>query len=115
MKKLMIGMIVMLAALVVLAASVRTGFGKVLTASTSPTVIKANNTAGDYGTKVSVNVTGSEVVYFMKNCSSASFVQSNAVPVAAGFPYTFEESSGRIYSVCYATASGTSEFMIAFE
>ena len=107
-------MVVLLVAGLALAEAVRIGYGRVLTATTAVGRIDANGVAGDWGTSCSVLVTGTNTVYFMKNCGTNDFVLSKAIPVAAGTSYEFSRG-WRIYNVVYATATGGSTFSIAFE
>ena len=114
MKRIVVFGLVMVVVAVAVAGYVSAGYGQALTATTATDIVYAGGAAGGYGDLCSVVVTGSEVVWFQKNLSTNDFVQSEGIPVTAGFPYTFKKGE-RIYSVCYATASGSSEFLIAFE
>lgn len=113
MKKLIIGTLLILAA-TAFAGYVNKGFGRVAKATPTPTQLLVKDTPANYANVCSVTVTGPETVYFLKNCSTAQFVRTNAIPIPSGTAYTFKTQS-KIYNICYATESGSSEVLFAFE
>lgn len=99
-----------LLAVTVLAASVVSGYGKRLTATTTP--VKLNSVGS---TKFcDITVLGSEIVYVMKNTATNDFVQTDAIPVSTGYPKTLWTGDD-IDSITYATSNGTSEVLIFFQ
>ena len=88
-----------------------TGYGKVVTATTTPAVIDLPDEATYWSVD---NLTGSETIYVMKNATTNTFVLTNAIPVQAGSAYASEKPS-RINKICYATATNTSAVAFAFE
>lgn len=99
---------------IVFASSIRNGFGKVLTGTTTETVQKIGTRTNDYAAKVSVHNTGSNTLYIASNITTNDFVATNSVPVAAGSAYTFREGP-QYKSICFVTLTGTTTFNLAAE
>lgn len=70
---------------------------------------------------VSVHNTGTNVVFFRKNITAASFATTSAIPIAAGASYTSPitgSASGRsadVGNIVLATTNGTSVASVAFD
>lgn len=101
--------VLMLLAVLAFGAAVSSGFGKSLTATTTPQLQQVGDSGGDYGMYLRITVTGSEPVRFMWNTTTAGFVGTNAVVVNPGFPETYY-TGDPFYSIVYDTASSTSAF-----
>lgn len=99
---------------VVMAGTIRYGFGKVITATTTKTVQKIGIRTNDYASKMSVHNTGTNTLYIAGNCTTDQFIATNSVPVAAGSTYTFMEGP-QYKSICFATLEGTTTFNLAAE
>lgn len=116
MKKLIIlAAITITVAGIAVAGYVAKGFGKALTATVTPTVLNVGPTGSDYAKFCTVDVTGSFAVRLMKNCTTNTFVATNALIVNPGFPKTFWTGDD-IKSICYATeTTNSSTFTVNFE
>jgi hypothetical protein len=90
------------------------GFGKALTATTTPAVLNVGPAGNDYAKFMTVDVTGSVAVRIMKNTVVSNFVATNAMIVNPGFPKTFWTGDD-IKSICYATESSNTTFTVNFE
>lgn len=99
---------------IVLAGSLRNGFGKNLTATTSAATQKIGTRDNDYGSKISVHNTGSNTLYIAYNISTDDFVATNSVPVGGGSAYTFKDGP-QYKSICFATLVDTTTFNLAAE
>lgn len=65
----------------------------------------------DFATEVSINVTGSGILYVMPNVATNAV--SNPIPIRAGFPYTFEGDN--IFWLSYYATTTNTTFDIAVE
>lgn len=116
--KKMIALLIAATALSATAAYVWSGFGKVLTASTTPATYTIPSEG--YAYSASVYNSGSETVYVTLQTSTNSFVATNAIPVPAGLSYAFgtdedEKRNRQITAITYATTNGTSDIFCAFK
>jgi len=91
------------------------GFGKSLTATSTPTRISATNETSEYARHCKLVVLGSNTVYFMKDYPTNSFILTNAIPVTNGFPYEVHVAPIGLESITYATETNTSSFFLSFE
>lgn len=103
-------MVLILVATAVLAGYVTGGFGKSLTATTTPQWQAVNDgRGGDYGMYIRFTVTGTQPIRVLLNSPTNYFVATNALVVSPGFPETFFTGE-RITGFSYGTESGSSAF-----
>lgn len=110
MKKSVLMMVILvgLVAAGAMARYVSEGFGKKLTATTTPQVQQIGS--GDSVLYLRITNTGSEDIRLMLNVATNSYVATNALVVSPGFPETFY-TGDPIYSFCYSAESSTSTFI----
>ena len=111
MKKLILAFLAL--SMACMAAYVTSGFGKKVTATTTPTVLNVGAKTSDYAEFLHVTVTSGEV-RLMLNCTTNNFVTTNGLVVTTGFPQTFW-SGAAIKSICHATESGEADVIFNFQ
>lgn len=110
MKKIALLIGVSIVAITVYASRV-TYQGGTVTGTTTTNLYQVGSANADFCTEVSINVTGSGVLYVMPNVATNAVV--NPVPIRAGFPYTFEGDN--IFFLSYYATTTNTTFDIACE
>ena len=85
--------------------------GGTVTGTTTTNLYQIGASNSDFVTEVSINVTGSGILYVLPNVSTNAV--TNAIPIRAGFPYTFEGDN--IFWLSYYATTTNTTFDIACE
>lgn len=101
---------------IVVAATWRTGEGKILAATTTPAKFTWTNEI--FNTLSVYNSDATNTVFCLVNTTTnvldTRMTAGTALPIPAGASYTFDaQAHGEISSICYATTNGTATVFAA--
>ena len=110
MKKLIV--LIAVSAVVLASYAARVSYqGGTVTGTTTTNLYQIGTANSDFATEVSINVTGSGILYVLPNVGTNSVV--NPIPIRQGFPYTFEGDN--IFFLSYYATTTNTTFDIAVE